>query len=68
MRNIELLKETRAIRDRIKANDKHAEAIKNSISKDQDESYYNLSSFDKKLKELDKEADSITINIIIFIR
>lgn len=60
MRNIELLKETRAIRDRIKANDKHAEAIKNSISKDQDESYYNLSSFDKKLKELDKEADSIS--------
>ncbi|MBQ9278335.1 MAG: hypothetical protein IJ224_06845 [Lachnospiraceae bacterium] len=60
MRNIEVLKETRAIRDRIKANDKHIDAIKNSISKDQDESYYNLSSYDKKLKELDKEADSIS--------
>ncbi len=60
MRNIEVLKETRAIRDKIKANNKHADAIKNSISKDQDESYYNLSSFDKKLKELDKEADKIS--------
>ena len=60
MRNIEVLKETRAIRDRIKANNKHADAIKNSISKDQDESYYNLSSFDKKLKELDEEADKIS--------
>ncbi len=60
MQNIEVLKEARAIRDKIKANNKHAEAIKNSISKDKDESYYNLDSFDKKLKELDKEADKIS--------
>ena len=59
MSNIEVIKEARSIRDRIKANNKHADAIKNSISKDQDESQYNLASYDKKLKELDEEADKI---------
>ncbi|MBR1815888.1 MAG: hypothetical protein IJ763_04225 [Lachnospiraceae bacterium] len=60
LRHSETLKEARAIRDRIKANDKHAEAIKNSISKDNDESQYNLASYDKKIEELDKEADKIS--------
>ena len=60
LRHSETLKEARAIRDRIKANDKHTEAIKNSISKDNDESRYNLGSFDKKIEELDKEADKIS--------
>ena len=60
LRHAETLKEARAIRDRIKANNKHAEAIKNAISKDQDESAYNLGSYDKKLKELDDEADKIS--------
>ncbi|MBQ8923489.1 MAG: hypothetical protein IJ053_01715 [Lachnospiraceae bacterium] len=60
LRHGDTLKEARAIRDRIKANNKHAEAIKNSISKDNDESQYNLASYDKKIEELDKEADKIS--------
>ncbi|MBQ9608635.1 MAG: hypothetical protein IJV15_04220 [Lachnospiraceae bacterium] len=60
MRHSEILKEARAIRDRVKANNKHAEAIRNSITKDNDESKYNLSSYDKKIDELDKEADKIS--------
>lgn len=59
VRHLEVITEGRKIRDSIRANDKEAAAIKNSINKDKDESIYNLSSYDKKLKEIDAEADSI---------
>lgn len=43
----------------MKANDRQADAIKNSINKDKDESAYNLDAYDEKLANLDAEADTI---------
>lgn len=59
IRHLEVIQEGRKIRDSIRANDKEAAAIRNSINKDKDESIYNLSSYDDKLKEIDSEADAI---------
>ena len=56
----DVIKQARSIRDKIKANDKQADAIKNSINKDKDESSYNLDAYDKKLATLDDEADTIS--------
>jgi hypothetical protein len=59
VKHLEVIVEGRKIRDSIRANEKEAAAIRNSINKDKDESVYNLSSYDDKLKEIDAEADSI---------
>lgn len=56
----DVIKQIRAIRDKIKANDKQMNAIKNSINKDKDESVYKLDAFDEKLADLDDEADDIS--------
>lgn len=55
----DVLKQGRSIRDKIKANKRQADAIKNSISKDKDESAYKLDAYDEKLANLDEEADAI---------
>ncbi len=54
-----VLDEANGIRDKIKANKRNMDAISNSINKDRDESQYNLGAYDKKLANLDKEADNI---------
>ncbi len=55
----DVLRQGRSIRDKIKANKRQADAIKNSISKDKDESVYQLDAYDEKLANLDEEADTI---------
>ncbi len=60
VRHADVIKQIRAIRDKIKANNKQMDAIKNSINKDKDESVYKLDSFDEKLANLDDEADNIS--------
>lgn len=58
-RHGEVLRDARAIRDKIKINDKRVDAIRVSINKDKDESVYDLDSFDHQLDKIDKEADAI---------
>lgn len=60
LRHRDALEQARSLRDKSKANKRQMLAIKNSINKDQDESQYNLDSYDEKLAELDSEADTIT--------
>ena len=56
----DVIKQARSIRDKMKANKRQMNAIKNSINKDKDESVYNLGAYDEKLADLDKEADTIS--------
>lgn len=56
----DVMAQARSIRDKMKANDRQADAIKISINKDKDESAYNLESYDEKMAKLDDEADSIS--------
>lgn len=60
VKHSEVIKQVRSIRDKIKANKRQADAIKNSINKDKDESAYNLGAYDEKLANLDNEADNIS--------
>ncbi len=60
VKHSEIIKQVRSIRDKIKANKRQADAIKNSINKDKDESAYNLGAYDEKLANLDNEADNIS--------
>lgn len=59
MRHHDVVVQARSLRDKIKANGRQIAAIKNSISKDKDESRYNLGSYDEKLASLEDEADAI---------
>lgn len=59
LRHHDVILQVRSIRDKIKANSRQAAAIRNSISKDKDESTYNLGAYDEKLASLENEADSI---------
>lgn len=59
VKHADVIKQIRAIRDKMKANNKQMDAIKNSINKDKDESIYKLDAFDEKLANLDDEADNI---------
>jgi hypothetical protein len=52
--------EGRRTRDKILANEKAMKAIKNSISKDKDESIYKLGKYDNKIKELEAAGDDIS--------
>ncbi|MBO5426724.1 MAG: hypothetical protein J6A25_14545 [Lachnospiraceae bacterium] len=60
VKHADVLKQARSIKDKMKANDKQADAIKHSINKDKDESAYNLDAYDEKLANLEDEADSIS--------
>lgn len=55
----DVVEQARSIKDKMKANKRQANAIKNSIRKDKDESQYNLEAYDEKMEKLDKEADAI---------
>lgn len=60
IRHGDVIKQARSIQDKMKANDRQADAIKNSINKDKDESVYNLGSYDEKMANLDDEAETIS--------
>lgn len=53
------IEQGRNIWDKIKANKRQVEVIKNSISKDKDESQYKLGAFDKQMEELDEELETL---------
>lgn len=55
----ETLLEAGKIRNQIHANIKQMKAVKNSITKDKDESVYDLSKYDARLQELEQEALAI---------
>ena len=60
-RHRDIIAEGRLIRNKMRKNKKEADAIKSAITKDKDESIYNLEVFDEKLASLDEEADIITL-------
>lgn len=60
IRHGDVIRQARSIQDKMKANDRQADAIKNSINKDKDESVYNLGSYDEKMANLDDEAETIS--------
>lgn len=60
VKNLDVVREGRSIRDKVRANDKQIRAIKNSITKDKDESVYNLGKYDEKLKQLETEREDIS--------
>ncbi len=59
LRHKDTLAEAGKIRMQMHANLKQMKAVKNSITKDKDESVYDLSKYDTRLQELEQEADSI---------
>ncbi len=54
------LKEGRVIKDKIAANKRQMRAIRNTISKDKDDSQYGLDKFDDKLAEIEEELKDIS--------
>lgn len=59
IKHMDALTQARSIRDKMIANKRQAKAIRHSISKDHDDSQYNLDAYDEKLGNLDAEADAI---------
>lgn len=59
IKHMDALTQARSIRDKMIANKRQAKAIRHSISKDHDDSQYNLDAYDEKLDNLDTEADAI---------
>lgn len=59
IKHMDALTQARSIRDKMIANKRQAKAIRHSISKDHDDSQYNLDVYDEKLDNLDAEADAI---------
>ena len=57
---LEEIKEGREIRDDIAYNDKKIKAIRKKILKDKDESFYELSDYDDRIRELTIEAENIS--------
>lgn len=60
VKHFETLKEGRVIKDKIAANKRQMRAIRNTISRDKDDSQYGLERFDDKLSELDDELKKIS--------
>ena len=52
--------EGRRIRNKVRANNKQIRIIRNSITRDKDESVYNLGKYDEKLSELEAEREDIS--------
>ena len=59
LKHRDTLLESGKIRNQVHANKKQMKAVKNSITKDKDESNYDLEKYDKRLQELDEEAKQI---------
>ena len=55
MKHMDVLKEGRGIRNRIRANKKQMKAITKSIRKDKNEAVYNLQKFDDEIAQLDQD-------------
>lgn len=60
VKHFQTLKEGRVIKDKIAANKRQMRAIRNTISKDKDDSQYGLERFDDKLAELDDQLKNIS--------
>ena len=60
VRNLDVVREGRQIRNKVRANDRQIRAIRNSITRDKDESVYNLEKYDDRLKELEEEREDIS--------
>ncbi len=60
VKNYNTLCEGRVIRDKMAANKRQVKAIRNTISKDKDDSQYGLDKYDDKLAELDDELKNIS--------
>lgn len=60
VKHFDTLKEGRIIKDKIAANKRQMRAIRNTISRDKDDSQYGLERFDDKLSELDDELKNIS--------
>lgn len=56
----DVVREGRKLRNKINANSRQIRAIKSSITKDKDESVYNLGKYDEKLGELESEREEIS--------
>ena len=55
VRNLDVVREGRQIRNKVRANDRQIRAIRNSITRDKDESVYNLEKYDSRnLKKREK--------------
>lgn len=59
VKNLSTIRKARLLRDKVKTNNKQIRVIRNSITKDKDESVYNLGKYDEKLKELEAEREDI---------
>lgn len=59
MRHMEVLKEGRALRNRIRDNERKIRAIARTIRKDKNESSYNLEKFDDEIAQLDQDISQI---------
>lgn len=55
MKHMDVLKEGRNLRDKIKANKKQMKVITKSIRKDKDEAVYNLQKFDDEIAQLEQD-------------
>ncbi len=60
VRNLDVVREGRQIRNKVRSNDRQIKAIRNSITRDKDESVYNLEKYDARLKELEEEREDIS--------
>lgn len=60
VKNLDIVREGRRLRNKVRANDRQIRAIRNSITRDKDESVYNLGKYDEKLKELETEREDIS--------
>ena len=59
MRHMEVLKEGRVLRNRIRENERKIRAIARTIRKDKNESSYNLEKFDDEIAHLDQDISQI---------
>ena len=57
---LEFIREGRKLRNKVRMNNRQIRAIKNSITRDKDESVYNLGKYDEKLKGLEAEREEIS--------
>lgn len=60
VKHFDTLREGRTIKDKIAANKRQMRAIRNTISKDKDDSQYGLDKYDDKLAELEEELKDIS--------
>lgn len=60
VKHYDTLKEGRIIKDKIAANKRQMRAIRNTISKEKDDSLYGLDKYDDRLAELDEELKDIS--------